>query len=220
MARPLPASVIAVTGGDPQAVRAHILAAARRVIETRGLAATSTRAIAEESGLSGAALYNYFGSRLDLVAGAVVDRAASLTGAIAGFPDRAGRATIADNLSWFVGTAVGVLDELVPLFAAAFSDPELMAAVRTRIAALSTTTPLADPPGVVAAYLRAEQRLGRVRPDADCRAAALLVTALCHEDAFHNHLAGGGHRSAHQSEIALLAEAVSNPEPLPEGELR
>lgn len=212
---------MAATGGAPDAVRAYILAAARRVIDARGLSATSTRAIAEEAGLSGAALYNYFGNRIDLLAAAVVDRATSLTSAIAEFPDFAGRATITGNLTWFVRTAVGVLDELVPLFAAAFSDAELMIAVRSRVANLSATAPLVDPPGVVAAYLRAEQRLGRVRPDVDCRAAACLVTALCHEDAFHTHLAGGGDRSAHHAEIAFLAAAVSDPESRhTEGELR
>ncbi|MFX0577922.1 TetR/AcrR family transcriptional regulator [Nocardia nepalensis] len=210
MPRPLPPAVMATTGGDPDAVRAHILASVRRVIDTRGLAAASTRAIAEEAGLSGGVLYNYFGNRVELVAAAVVDRAATLTDAVGELAERAGRDTVAQNLCWFVDRAVRVLDDLVPLLAAAFSDERLMLEIRAQIARLPATRPLVDPPGVVERYLRAEQRLGRVRRDADCASVAHLVAATCHDDAFHRHLAGTGTpRRSHEPEMVLLAESIT-----------
>lgn len=210
MPRPLPPEVVALTGGDPVAVRAHILDATRRVIESVGLAAASTRAIADAAGLSGGTLYNYFDNRIELVAAAIVDRARLLTDVIADFPARAGGDTITGNLDFFVGRTVAVLDQLVPLFAAAFSDEQLMAAIRRQIQELSHTVPLADPPGVVERYLLAERDLGRVRMDVDCRAAALLVVGICHDDAFHHHLAGGlSQRLSHTTEMAFIADAVT-----------
>src|SRR5439155_15960213 len=116
--RPLPASVVAATGGDADAVRALILDATRRLIEVRGLAAASTRAIAEEVGVSGGTLYNYFANQAELVAKAVVQNTRDLTGPVLDLPARAGRSTVSANLAYFVRQATGVLDRLVPALAA------------------------------------------------------------------------------------------------------
>ena len=134
MPRPLPAAVLAATEGDADAVRAHILAAALRAIRSKGLAGASTRAIADEAGVSGGTLYNYFGNRTQLVAKAIVAHAASLMGRVAALPARAGEHTVAENLTYFVREATSVLDELVPLVAASFSDGELLAVLRRELA--------------------------------------------------------------------------------------
>ena len=135
MPRPLPAAVMAVTDGDPDAVRRYRLDAAHRVIATEGLAAAaSSRAIAEEAGVAGGTLHNYFGSHTQLLARAVVHHAASLMGPVAGLPSRAGRYTVADNLRYFARQAAGVLDQIVPALAATFSDTELLTAVRQELA--------------------------------------------------------------------------------------
>src|SRR2546429_165264 len=60
MPRPLPPNVMAITGGDEEALRDHILRAAHQVITERGLAAASIRVIAEQAGVSAGTLYNYF----------------------------------------------------------------------------------------------------------------------------------------------------------------
>jgi len=207
MPRRLPDEVRAATADDPAAVRRHVLAAAARVIARHGLAAASTRAIAEEAGLAGSTLYNYFDGHTQLLAKAIVHHSAGLMGAIAAIPSRAGRYTVAANLRYFVRQAAQALGELVPAFAAAFCDPALLAAVQREMADADLP---AEPGRLLAQYLLAERELGRVRADTDCHAAAAIVTSLCHDDAFSNHLRGqAGRVSPRDREIELLARAIS-----------
>src|SRR5258708_1726047 len=207
MPRPLRSPVLAATDGSADAVRAHILRAARRVIADQGLAAASTRVIAEQAGVSGGTLYNYFGGQVDLLAQAIVHQARDLTGTVTSMPERAGGGTVAQNLRWFVRQAAAVLDQLVPAFAAAFSDSALLDAVRAEMTAGDIAS---DPGRALEHYLRAERDLGRIRPDADCRAAASIIAGLCHEDAFHRHLHGAGVRPRTRTrEIDLVIRALT-----------
>jgi len=207
MPRPLPAHVLAITDGDPDAVRNHIMQAANRVIRAKGLAAASTRAIADEAGVAGGTLYNYFDNHVQLLAKAIIQHTRHLTEPIADFPSRAGHATVAGNLTRFVRQAAPILDHLIPAFAAAFSDSELLDAVRREMADID---PLNDPARVVERYLRAERDLGRVSPDADCPAAAALVVSICHDDAFNRYLYRDRVKPKSRArEIALIARSVS-----------
>jgi AcrR family transcriptional regulator len=200
--------VLAVTDGDVDAVRRHILDAAHRVITARGLAASSTRAIAEEAGVSGGTLYNYFDNHTHLVAKAIVGRAANITKPIADLPSRAGRASVTDNLAGFVRQAAVILDQLVPALAAAFSDTDLLDAVRREMAAVD---PLSDPANIVERYLLAERELGRINPGADCRGAASLVVSICHDDAFNRYLYGASRRPlSRRKEIALIVRSITS----------
>jgi AcrR family transcriptional regulator len=211
MPRPLPPQVLAATGGATEAVRRHILAAARRVIDTKGLAAASTRAVADEAGISGGTLYNYFTDHTQLLAKSIVARASELTGPALDLPERAGRGTVVDNLAYFVRQAARILDQLIPAFAATFSDSALLEAVRTEMAEVTT---LSDPARTVEQYLLAERALGRVAADADCRAAASVLVSLCHDDAFNRYLSGAGGRARQRHrELALIARSVTAIEP-------
>lgn len=208
MPRPLPAHVLARTGGgESGAVRDYILETAYQVIRQQGLAAASTRAIADEVGISGGTLYNYFGSHHELLAKAIVHRAGHLTDPVASLPSRAGTATVAGNLQYFVRHAAKVLGELVPAFAAAFSDPGLLGAVRREMAGVD---PLNDPGRAVEHYLLAERDLGRISPGADCAAAAALIVSICHDDAFQHYLHGQETRpvSRHR-EIGFIARSLT-----------
>ena len=207
MPRSLPAHVSAATGGDEEAVRRHILAAARRVIDRRGLAAASTRAIADEAGISGGTLYNYFDNHTQLLAKAIVQRARGLTGPALDLPERTGRGTVVDNLAYFVRQAATVLDQLIPALAAAFSDTALLDAVRREMTQVVTFN---DPARTVEQYLLAERELGRIAATADCRAAASLVVTICHDDAFNRYLRGQGARSpSRRRELALIVRAIT-----------
>src|SRR5664279_4110421 len=100
MARSLPPSVLAITEGDQDAVRIHLLTATLRVIQEKGLAAASTRAIAQEAGVSGGTLYNYFGSHVLLLAKSIVHYARTVSVPVADFPSRAGTETVEANLQY------------------------------------------------------------------------------------------------------------------------
>jgi len=209
MPRPLPARVLANTGGDADAVRNHILDAAYRVVSTHGLAAASTRAIAIEAGLGAGTLYNYFDDRLELLAQSLLRRATVLAESLTDLPSRAGTDTLTGNLRRAVRRAVTVLDELVPILAATFSDPQLLDAFRRQMADHASTI---DPAQPVERYLLAERDLGRVAPDADCRAAAAILVSLCHDRAFHRFLRGDSTKTKPPTQEAdLIVRALTAP---------
>jgi len=204
---------MASTAGVHDAVRDHILDAAHRVIASHGLAAASTRAIAEEAGIGAGTLYNYLDNRLQLLARSILRRAHTLSQPLADLPSHAGKDTVAGNLRDFARRVAAILDELVPLFAAAFSDTDLLDALRheLRTGALSAG-PFAPHP--IERYLLAERELGRIAPDADCHAAAALVVSLCHDRAFHRYFRGEtGEPTPVTDEIDLITHAVTAPQP-------
>ncbi|MEO6628754.1 MAG: helix-turn-helix domain-containing protein [Aquihabitans sp.] len=187
MPKPLPDHIRAATGDDPDAVRAYLLDATHRVVVTQGLAAASTRHIATEAGVAAGTLYNYFDDRVDLVAAAILRRAHVLAQPIAGLTARVGKYTVKTNLLWFARRADGILDELVPLVAATFAEPELLATLRAQMA---NDDPAHIATVVVVNYLRAEQNLGRISSNSDPDAAAGTIVSLCHDRAFQRFLSG------------------------------
>lgn len=196
----------AATGGDPAAVREHILDAAHRVIEGQGLAATSTRAIAAEAEIGSGTIYNYFDDRVQLLALAILHHTHQLAQPLAAFPERAGHGTIAQNLRHFAKLVDAVLVEVVPLMAAAFADPDLLDTLRREMV---THDPSAAGVEVVTVYLEAERELGRIASGADCQAAASTVVALCHDRAFQRYLHGRtDERKVPTSELDLIASAL------------
>jgi AcrR family transcriptional regulator len=205
MPKPLPRHILDVTAGDPGAARTFLLQAAHRVIAAQGLSAASTRNIAAEAGIAAGTLYNYFDDRLDLVSSAILLRAHMLAQPIGSLPERAGSHTVRRNLSWFASQAEVVLAEIVPLIAAAFGEPELLAALRRRMAA-------DDPASIaverVSAYLQAERQLGRIDADADCRGAAKTIVSLCHDRAFQRYLRGDGPTDPPTRELTFIASAI------------
>lgn len=208
MPRRLPAGVLAVTDGDEASVRNHILEAARRVIASNGLAGASTRAIADEAGVAGGTLYNYFGNQIELLSMAIVNYATSLAGPVADLPDRAGQYTVTENIRHFVEQAVDVLEKIVPLLAAAFSDGELLEAVRGRMAEVD---PIRNPGAAVERYLRLERELGRIRADVDEKAVASIIVSLCHDEAFQNYLRGEGRaRTSWDQEIGFIVGSLTS----------
>mgnify|MGYP001579827455 CR=1 FL=1 len=207
MPRPLPAHVQKATGGDTRAVREHILDAAYQVIVARGLSGASTRAIAAEADIGAGTLYNYFDNRLQLLAHAILRRIELLSRPVGDLPERAGKYTVAANLRYFARRISPTLDELVPLGAAAFSDPELLSVMRNEHANGESVHSSIN---ILSRYLLAEQQLGRISAIADYRAAAAIVFRICHDQAFHRYLQGGSQRpEVLTREIDFVANALT-----------
>lgn len=210
MPRPLSDKIVASTGGEIDAIREHILDAALRVIQDDGLAAASTRAIAAEAGISPGTLYNYFRDRLQLLAQTILRRVHTLSQPIIDLTLKAGSGTISGNLQEFTRHAAKVMDEIVPLVAAAFSDSDLLHALQLEMA---TSENAFDPGHAIERYLLAERALGRISGETDCRAAASTIVALCHDRAFHQHLSGNAGKTERRSkEIDFIASAIERGE--------
>jgi AcrR family transcriptional regulator len=154
-----------------------VLDATLRVIRERGLARTRTSHIARAAGCAEGSIYRYFSGKSELVRAALHSQLRSLIGVLGDLPTRAGTATVEANLLEVARAALTFYGEGVTLIGCLLADTELMADEREFLASndVGPHRVAAD----VAAYLKAEQDLGRVRSDADVEVAGRLLLACC-----------------------------------------
>jgi len=158
-------------------MRQAVIEAALQVIQERGLARTRTSHIARAAGCAEGSIYRYFSGKSELVREVLQSRLRDVTGVVTDLPLRAGTATVEANLFEAARAALASYGEGATLLAGLFADTEILAAEREFLAAHD-----AGPHAVasnLAAYLKAEQALGRVRPDADVESAARMLLASC-----------------------------------------
>ena len=108
---------------------------------------------------------------------AVLESNAPVVAWVTTLPARAGEGTVEENLTDAAVRLAGLRDQILPLELAIAADPELAAQRRQAMAAAGTSLP-PGPPEAVAAYLAAEQRLGRVRADVDPQEAASVLLGM------------------------------------------
>ncbi|MEV4508170.1 TetR/AcrR family transcriptional regulator [Dactylosporangium sp. NPDC049525] len=160
--------------------RQQLFAALERVIAADGPGGLTGRAVTRAAGVATGLLYTHFADFDAFLTGYAVDRAFQLAGAVAGLPERAGSGTPAGNLS--DALLATPLDTLVAYTRLGASRPSLASGVEAVLGA--GTGGLQAVQRTAAAYLAAEQRLGRVPADADTEALALTVVAVLHYVAF------------------------------------
>jgi AcrR family transcriptional regulator len=160
-----------------EATRARLIEATRTVVREVGYAHASTRAIARAAGVAEGTIYRHFPDKASLFFAAILESNAPIVTWVATLPSRAGDGTVEDNLIDAAVRLAGLRDQIIPLELAVAADPELAAQRRRAMAAAGPSLP-PGPPEAVAAYLAAEQRLGRVRVDLDPGEAATLLLGV------------------------------------------
>lgn len=174
--------------GSKVELRERILQAATEVIRAKGLARTTTKEIARIAGCSEGSLYNHFQSKEDLFIHVMRGYLPSFIATLMQLHQRQGVGTVRENLEELAITALAYFHESVPMSASIFAEPELLAHHRQEGRKRNQGPHKANEE--VAAYLRAEQLLGRVRSDVDPRAVADLLLGACFQHAFHAQFAG------------------------------
>lgn len=162
--------------------RRRVVDAAAQVLKERGLSGTTTKEISRAAGLSEGTLYNYFSDKLDLLLAVLQDllpRFQSVSGLLT---DRAGKATVEENLRLVTRAALAFYRDLVPYGTAVVAEPELLQRLRVVLVKQSMGPQRAYEP--LAAYLDEERELGRVRSDVDPLAAAQLLYGACFQQSF------------------------------------
>jgi len=157
-------------------VRERLFAAAERVLVREGPGGLSNRAVTAEAGCAKGVLYSHFADLDEFVAELVLDRFRAAAEDAAGLPAQAGRGTVADNLT---ATALALLDSNGPAVAS-LALTRAGASARIHAAMTAGAPGMPDVERSLAAYLEAEQRLGRVDPEADTAALALTVVGTVH----------------------------------------
>ena len=165
--------------------REKIVEAAERVMRERGLARSTTKEIAREAGFSEGTLYKHFEGKEDLFLSVLAERLPSFVALAKELPGRAGRGAVRETLEEVARTALAFYMEGMPISASVFSEPALLARHGEELRRRGGGPHRAN--GALAAYLRAEQGLGRVRADADPEAAAAMLLGACFQRAFLRH---------------------------------
>jgi AcrR family transcriptional regulator len=160
-----------------EATRARLIEATRSVVHEVGYAHASTRAIAHAAGVAEGTIYRHFPDKASLFFATVLAANAPIVAWVTTLPARAGEGTVEENLTDATLRLAGLRDQILPLELAIAADPELAAQRRAAMAAAGASLP-PGPPEAVAAYLAAEQRLGRIRADIDPRDAASVLLGM------------------------------------------
>jgi AcrR family transcriptional regulator len=160
-----------------EATRARLIEATRSVVREVGYAHASTRAIAHAAGVAEGTIYRHFPDKAALFLATVLEANAPIVAWVTTLPARAGERTVEENLTEVAVRLASLRDEILPLELAIAADPEL-AAQRRAVMAAAGSSLAPGPPEAVAAYLAAEQQLGRVRADIDAREAAGVLLGL------------------------------------------
>jgi AcrR family transcriptional regulator len=159
----------------PQA-REQLFLAAERVLAREGPSGLTSRAITTEAGVANGLLFSHFGDLDGFLIQLILDRARRTAEQAWRLPQRAGTATVAGNLA---DAAATVLQSGAFATAAlVLSRPSLMTRIQQQAA--GTPTPLDDIQQAFAAYLGAEQKLGRIAASADTETLALTLTGTLH----------------------------------------
>jgi len=157
--------------------REQILDAAAGLIRNIGLVHTTTKEIASAAGLSEAALYRHFADKADLFLCVIGERVPQLVAMLKDLPTRAGQRTVRANLEDLARVALPFYEQTLPIAASLFAEPELLAKHQAHMRSKNV-----GPHRSVehlAAYVRAEQRLGRVNSRVDPDAVAAMLIGSC-----------------------------------------
>jgi AcrR family transcriptional regulator len=169
-----------------QNLREYLISAAARLIAERGTAGLAVRDITRTARVADGVLYNYFEDKEDLLAHALLMHVGTVMNSLRVMPEP-GTGTLADNLRQFVGNGLDVLTRVSPAFAGLVTQPNVLVRFRTMIGGARAFEPSVDGgeeqrglPVMLARYLAAEQRIGRIDASVDVVAAAAVVVDAIH----------------------------------------
>ena len=167
-----------------------LIEATLAVVAEVGYARASTRAIAERAGVAEGTIYRHFADKTALFFAAALAPSRDVLAWVEELPSRAGASTVQYNLEEAMTRLAELEGRVLPLELAIQADPDL---ARQRRAAMAQAGGLpGGPPQAIAAYLAAEQRLGRVARDIDATDAAIVLIATLFGLGMTNDPAGGG----------------------------
>jgi AcrR family transcriptional regulator len=166
---------------DPEVkpARERILDAAAAVMRERGVANTTTKAIAAKASYSEAMLYKHFVDKQELFLLVLKERLPALhpTLAVVGTGD------LATNIAQLVEQLMNYYAELFPMSVSIFSAPELLVQHREGVKRHGGQGPSA-PIRMVTRYLDAERGTGRIVNEADTVAVAELLVGVAFHQGF------------------------------------
>ena len=168
--------------------RLQILAATETLLREQGLAATTTRAIAEAVPCSEGAIYVHFPNRLQLILTVFEAALPEMLIPLHALAEKLGTATPRANLLHAFRGLQAFHERVTPMLCSLFAEADLLEGFRE-----SLTSGKKGPHGGVARlarYIQAEQKAGRIAPSVDAETAAATLMAASFFHAFTRALLG------------------------------
>ena len=159
--------------------RERILDAAAGVMREKGVANTTTKAIAAAAGYSEAMLYKHFADKQELFLVLLKERLPGVRPRLAA----PGWGDLVTNLAEIVEQLMNYYADLFPMSVSIFSAPELLVQHREGIARHGGLGPV-GPVRMLTNYLDAEREAGRIGREADTTAAAQLLVGVAFHQGF------------------------------------
>jgi len=156
--------------------RASLIEATRSLVNEVGYHQVTTRAIARRAGVSDGTMYRHFPDKRALFVATVLDSHQHIVDYMSDLPGRAGAGSLGGTITACLVRLSELRDAVIPIEQALMGDPELVARQSADVNPLSVEL-VGGPPLLLAEYLAAEQRLGRIRPTVDTTALAVLLLA-------------------------------------------
>jgi AcrR family transcriptional regulator len=177
-----------VVTDQPIDIKEQILCAAEEIIQDLGLGGATTRAIAQTARCAEGSIYRYFPDKHALLIEVIRRRYPKFLEVVSSLPARAGTGSVRRNLEELAENALGFYRAILPIVAGPLVERKLLVELRESFTRTQTGPHKAF--RSVSAYLRKEQRLGRIsdRPSADHLTRLLL--GACFSQAFLEHLIG------------------------------
>lgn len=168
----------------------RLLAATEKLLSSHGLGVVSTRDIAKAANVAEGALYNHFGDKAELIVSVVLHQLGDFPEVLQSLPLQVGQNTVQKNLETVLESAFAFHHRITPLVCSLFADQELLVRVRGMMNERSMGPGRAAV--AIAAYLRAEQQLGRVSASADPETVSELMMAVSFNAALCDQFFCGG----------------------------
>ncbi|AKH84258.1 TetR family transcriptional regulator [Streptomyces sp. CNQ-509] len=173
----------------------RIVDAAERLIRTAGFVHATTKEIAREAGCSEALLYKHFVNKEDIFLRVLIERLPRLTTLFTELTDDdqdaedtedadgPGARGVEERLTAVARKAADFYEEMLPMVGALLAEPGLLTRFAEGLAAVGRKGPY-EAGDALTDYLVRERERGRIRADADPRAAAGMLIGACFQRAF------------------------------------
>jgi len=163
-------------------MKSRILDAALRIIASKGLAFATTKEISNEAGCAEGSIYTHYHNRAELLLAVFRAKLPQFSEALNGLAFRVGEATIEETLKELFLVFLPFYRQTAPLMGSLFSDLDLLRDYQKTLGD-SKSGPHTSQNHLIA-YLKAEQRLGRVSAKADIVFLAEIMLGACFQRAF------------------------------------
>jgi len=150
-----------------------LIKATEHLLLSDGLTRVTTREIAREAGVTEGVIYHHFKDKAELLHAVVQEKLGGFNEVLDSLPLQVGQRTVQENLEHMLQAAYAFQFKVIPVISSLFADHQLLN--RTREILNERQISPKHSIDALAAYLQAEQLLGRVSAETDPRTAAKIL---------------------------------------------